>query len=158
MLAIFDELKELHQRKGEDYGTGQDPLANVRASQEFGIPPWLGAVLRANDKMSRLKTFALTGKLNNEGVEDNLKDIAVYMVIALHLFREAEQGDESDSAFEESVPPSLSSKRLNELVNRGTPVTERRPMTFEQYLEKHGVPSAKALKLIQQFPNCVRVL
>jgi hypothetical protein len=81
-------LGELHDRKQQDYGTDADPFANVRASEEFGIPAWMGAVLRGNDKMSRLKTYAKKGTLANEGVEDSLRDMAVYALIALVLFRE----------------------------------------------------------------------
>ena len=47
-----------------DYGREGDPFANVRASEEFGIPAWLGAVLRGNDKVSRLRTYAQTGTLD----------------------------------------------------------------------------------------------
>jgi hypothetical protein len=84
------EIAELHDRKRLDYGTDADSFANVRASEEFGIPAWLGAILRANDKMSRLKTYANKGTLANEGVEDSLLDLAAYALIALVLFREAD--------------------------------------------------------------------
>ncbi len=86
--TVLDEMGKLHDRKQADYGTDSDPFANVRASEQFGIPAWLGSVLRANDKMSRLKAFAQNGTLANEGVEDSLIDLANYAVIALVLFRE----------------------------------------------------------------------
>lgn len=88
-IAILDEMRALHIKKGADYGNGKDVLANVRACEEFGVLAWKGAILRASDKMSRLKTFCKTGKLANEGVEDSLIDLANYAVIALRLFREA---------------------------------------------------------------------
>lgn len=84
----LEEIADLHDKKQADYGTDEDPFANVRASEEFGIPAWKGAALRANDKMSRLKTFCNKGSLTNESVEDSLKDLAVYALIALVLFRE----------------------------------------------------------------------
>ncbi len=84
---ILVEMGELHDRKNADYGTAADPFANVRASEEFGIPAWLGSVIRANDKMTRLKTFANKGELANEPVEDSLIDLANYCVIALLLYR-----------------------------------------------------------------------
>ncbi len=86
--ALLDDIKELHNRKQADYGRDDDPFANIRASEEFGIPAWLGAVVRANDKMSRLKTFAAKGALKNESVEDSLMDGAIYHLIALLLYRE----------------------------------------------------------------------
>lgn len=87
-MRVLVECAELHAKKGADYGKVGDPFANVRASQEFGVAPWLGSVIRGNDKMSRLKSFATTGTLENEGVEDSLQDNVNYMAIALVLFRE----------------------------------------------------------------------
>lgn len=91
--GVLDEMRALHDKKQKDYGTDADPFANVRASEQFGIPAWLGSVIRANDKMQRLKAFAQTGTLANEGVEDSLIDLANYAVIALCLYREG-AGDE----------------------------------------------------------------
>ncbi len=88
-LAILEEIRAMHCKKGADYGTAKDTFANVRASEEFGIPGWKGAVLRANDKMARLKTFSIKGTLANEGVEDSLLDLANYAIIALRLWRES---------------------------------------------------------------------
>lgn len=87
-LAVLDEIRALHEKKATDYGSDADPFANVRASEEFGIDPWLGAILRANDKVTRLKTYAHKGSLANESVEDSLIDLASYAVIGLVLFRE----------------------------------------------------------------------
>lgn len=78
----------MHDRKSTDYGAEHDPLANIRASEEWGIPAWVGAMVRANDKVHRLKRFAERGSLANESVEDSLLDIAVYSLIALVLYRE----------------------------------------------------------------------
>lgn len=86
--SILQELNDMQIRKGNDYGSDLDPLANICSSKEFGIPPWLGAVLRANDKMARIKTFATRGTLSNESVEDSLMDMAVCAIHALRLFRE----------------------------------------------------------------------
>ncbi len=91
--SILDELEEMHDRKGRDYGTGEDPYANVRQSQEFGIEPWVGALVRANDKVKRLQKAARGGTLSNEGVEDSLLDLAVYAIIGLILFRDSKPLD-----------------------------------------------------------------
>lgn len=91
-LAFYNKLvacAELHSKKQKDYGREADPFANVRSADEFDIPPWKGAILRGNDKMSRLKTFSRTGTLCNEGVEDSFLDLAVYSLIALVLFEQA---------------------------------------------------------------------
>jgi len=84
---ILDELQELHDRKSADYGRTKDPYANVRASEDFGIDGWIGSLIRANDKMRRLQKAATGDILTNESIEDSLLDMAVYLIIALDLFR-----------------------------------------------------------------------
>ncbi len=78
----------MHLRKAADYGTGEDPLANVRASAQWGIAPWVGALVRAQDKVTRLQAAAKGSTLVNEGIEDSLLDLASYALISLALFRE----------------------------------------------------------------------
>lgn len=88
---ILQELGALHDKKQKDYGTDADPFANVRGSHEWGIPPWMGALLRGTDKMKRLQKFARHGELANEVVEDSFRDLAVYAIIGLVLFEEAQE-------------------------------------------------------------------
>jgi hypothetical protein len=85
---ILQELGELHDRKQADYGRGDDPFANVRASNEWGVKPWMGAMIRLNDKVRRLQSLAAKGSLKNESAEDSMRDIAVYAVIALVLYEQ----------------------------------------------------------------------
>ena len=87
-LALLDEMKALHFRKAADYGRGVDPFANVRASSEFGIPAWVGVMIRAGDKLHRIKSFIANGSLKNESVRDSLMDLAAYSLIALVLLEE----------------------------------------------------------------------
>ncbi len=82
----------MHDLKQKDYGRPDDPFANVRGSEDFGIEPWVGAVLRGNDKMRRLQIAAKGGSLSNEGIEDSLLDLAVYSTIGLVLYREMVRG------------------------------------------------------------------
>lgn len=84
---VIDEILAMHRRKGADYGRSYDCFANVSASSDWGISPWIGAMMRANDKIVRLQAYANGSTLQNEGVEDSLLDIATYTVIALCLFR-----------------------------------------------------------------------
>lgn len=83
---LLKEIGDLHDRKQQDYGTAGDPFANVRASAEWGIPGWVGALVRLNDKVVRLKQFARRGSLSNESARDSMLDIAVYALIALVLY------------------------------------------------------------------------
>jgi hypothetical protein len=89
--AVLEEVREIHDRKQADYGRPTDPFANVRASEEWGIEPWVGSMVRATDKVRRLQTAARGSTLQNEGIEDSLLDLATYALIALVLYREEHQ-------------------------------------------------------------------
>ena len=92
--SILAEMQAMHDRKSQDYGgiTGTD---NLRASEGFGIPAWLGAIIRLNDKITRIKSFTKNHNLANESLEDSLIDICVYGVLALQLYRESQHTAES---------------------------------------------------------------
>lgn len=98
--AILHEMGELHDRKQQDYGKDDDPFANVRASEEWGMPAWVGAMVRATDKVRRLQSFAAKGELANESVIDAFNDLAVYAVIARVLY-------EQDDAAQRLKPPAI---------------------------------------------------
>lgn len=90
--ARFHELLkaagEMHDKKQSDYGRGDDPFANVRASADFGVPGWVGCMIRANDKMRRLQTAAIKGTLANESALDSFMDLAVYALIGYVLYEQ----------------------------------------------------------------------
>lgn len=90
---LLNQLWALHCKKATDYGEGErgDFLANLRASEGFGIPAWLGSLIRLNDKIFRLQTYAKKRTLANEGVEDTLLDLSAYALLTLILFRETQQ-------------------------------------------------------------------
>lgn len=87
-FEIIEEIKEMRERKGADYGSAEDSFANVRASSAWGVPPWIGVMVRMGDKFTRLQSLVRNGKLANESAEDSIRDIAVYAIIALILFEE----------------------------------------------------------------------
>lgn len=88
----FDELlrlmKTTHDAKGADYEGDGRPYENLRAVEEWSIDAWKYALLRADEKMRRLKSYAKTGTLKNEGAFDSLLDIAVLAVIGYVLLEE----------------------------------------------------------------------
>lgn len=88
---VVSEVINMHRRKGADYGTKDDFFANVSQSAQWGIEPWIGAMLRLNDKVVRLQQAARGGSLVNEGIEDSMLDIATYAIIALCLFRRSRE-------------------------------------------------------------------
>jgi hypothetical protein len=91
---IVNEILELHKRKSADYGRSHDPFANVRASEDFGIPGWVGCAVRMNDKMRRLQAAAQGSSMQNESIEDSFYDLAVYSVIGLLLYRQTKENYE----------------------------------------------------------------
>jgi hypothetical protein len=94
---LLKEAGELHDKKQADYGRGSDPFANVRSSSEWGVPAWVGAMIRLNDKVRRLQTLATKGSLANEAAIDSLMDIAVYALIGRVLYEQELNADTSKS-------------------------------------------------------------
>ena len=88
---VLRELGDVHDLKSKDYGRTEDPFANVRGSTEWGMPAWMGAMIRATDKLRRLQTYAQKGELANEPVKDAFIDLAVYSVIGLVLYEEEQE-------------------------------------------------------------------
>lgn len=84
----LQEMAALHDRKEHDYGKDEDPLSNVRSAEEWGVKPWIGVMIRLNDKVRRLQTLARKGNLKNESAADSLRDICVYSIIASILLEE----------------------------------------------------------------------
>jgi len=109
--AILTQIQETHDKKQADYGTDEDPFANVNAASEFGIDPLVGIMLRMNDKMTRLKSFVKKGNLVNESVEDSLLDLAVYAIIALVKYEEMPDSNPAVKVWREyNNPPQRSTK------------------------------------------------
>jgi hypothetical protein len=88
-LELLEEVRQLHLSKSQDYGSENDPLANIRQGAEFvGIEPWRACLVRVADKVQRLKTYCRTGRLVHEGVRDTLLDLSAYSLLAIVLFDE----------------------------------------------------------------------
>jgi hypothetical protein len=92
MDNIIDEIVKLRDKKAFDYGNEDDPMANLRASEDFGVPNVIGILIRLNDKMFRLKRWAKLGTLKNETARESLIDIAGYALRACELLDEEENG------------------------------------------------------------------
>lgn len=94
---LLKEIGDLHDKKQEDYGTDDDPFANVRQVEQIGIEPWKGSVVRMGDKWKRIQKFTRQGNLANESFEDSLMDMAVYALITVILYREAPEPEPEGS-------------------------------------------------------------
>lgn len=86
--AIIEQLCEMHEQKNHDY-SGGEYLSDLIASNRAGIPAWKNALLRIQQKMSRLESFAKQGefKVSDEKLEDTCKDLAVYSILMLLLYK-----------------------------------------------------------------------
>lgn len=88
-LKLLQEMKALHESKSADYGSEDDPLANIRTGADFvNIEAWRGCMVRIADKVQRLRTYCRTGRLVHEGVRDTLLDLSAYSLLAIVLFDE----------------------------------------------------------------------
>ena len=92
-VSLLQEMQRLHESKSADYGSEDDPLANVRSGADFvNIEPWRGCMVRIADKVQRLRTYCRTGRLVHEGVRDTLLDLSAYSLLAIVLFDEGHNG------------------------------------------------------------------
>lgn len=86
---IFEnELMPLLQAKGHDYAGDGDSFGNLA---DFG---WKGIVVRISDKYHRLKNFCKSETLSvsDETIEDTLKDMINYGLLAIVLKRHEATG------------------------------------------------------------------
>lgn len=88
--ALLEEVKALHDSKGSDYEGEGKSYCNLRGPEEWGVPAWVYAMTRCEEKMRRIKTFAKGSTLKHEGARDSLMDIAVLSLIAIVLMEEKE--------------------------------------------------------------------
>ena len=92
LKELFAAAQALSEKKQADYGRPDDPFANVKASAEWGVDPWVGAMVRLNDKVRRLQAHAQGDTLVNENAYDSFLDIAVYALIACRLYEDMVKG------------------------------------------------------------------
>lgn len=90
---MLEAMAELHSRKNHDYAGTSDPLKNLRACKRLELKPFMGVMVRLQDKWSRLEEFVKSGKLmvKGESVKDTLMDNAVYSILAIILYEEEEK-------------------------------------------------------------------
>jgi hypothetical protein len=101
MFSVGDSLvgraREIMKAKNHDYrGGSDDPYANFRNTENFGVHPVVGIMIRMNDKMMRIKTFVEKGELlvKGEGIDDALMDLINYTrLIAGYIEEEKRKAD-----------------------------------------------------------------
>ena len=97
---VVDELKELHSRKNRQYATIEKPLGNFERTGRMvkklfkpEINERLAVLLcYVSKQMDGIIEIVGENKKNTtEALEDKLKDVAVYSIIAIILSREAQK-------------------------------------------------------------------
>lgn len=87
--SFFGGAIETMKRKNSDYtGATDDPFANFKAIEVYGIKTEIGFMTRMTDKMARVASFIKNGELmvKDESVQDTLLDLANYsMLFAAYL-------------------------------------------------------------------------
>ena len=71
---------------------------NLEGVERLCIPAWGGVVIRMMDKFSRLEEFCVEEELavKDENIEDTFKDITIYSVLAMILYRKRIAGASND--------------------------------------------------------------
>jgi hypothetical protein len=103
---ILEEMKQIHAVKNKDYGGG-DPLGNFKTSADsLGISPFKGILVRLSDKWSRISNIVKSGEthVKDETIEDTLKDLACYSILAIIVRRETEIKQPNAVKQDRSVP------------------------------------------------------
>jgi hypothetical protein len=95
---FLKKMAEVHSNKNHDYAGDKDPLKNLHAPKRLGITPFMGVLVRLQDKASRLEQFAQSNELyvKDESVIDTLIDQANYSVLAAILYLEEQESKEKD--------------------------------------------------------------
>lgn len=89
---LLEEIAKLHSVKNRGYAN-REPLSNLRQCEQFGIPAWKGTLVRLGDKWSRIVSLVGQGKgkIGDESLKDNLRDLSVYSLLCIILLEEVKK-------------------------------------------------------------------
>ena len=89
--ALLAQMKQVHDKKGQDYEAHNIPYENIKASEQWSVEPWTYAMLRVSEKIRRLHSVAKGKTLQNEDIYDTFIDIANLALIAHILYEEKDK-------------------------------------------------------------------
>jgi len=85
----FKKCVDISRAKCQDYAGDQDPLANFRMCQQFGVSLEHGIMVRLSDKISRIgRLLNKENTVLDEKIEDSIEDGIVYLSILLFALKE----------------------------------------------------------------------
>lgn len=88
---LLAQMKQVHDKKGQDYEAHSIPYENIKASEQWSVEPWTYAMLRVSEKIRRLHSVAKGKQLQNEDIYDTFIDIANLALIAHILYEEKDK-------------------------------------------------------------------
>jgi len=82
MRETFANCLSISVAKNADYANSDDPLANFRACQSFGVPLVRGIMVRLSDKMARIGNLLdKEASVVDEKIGDSIDDAINYLAI-----------------------------------------------------------------------------
>jgi hypothetical protein len=86
--TLLDDMQAVYEAKDSDYSENDLPMGNLLESQELGIAPWKGVLLRIGDKKRRIGSFVKKQEflVKDEAVNDTLVDMANYSMLGFVLW------------------------------------------------------------------------
>jgi len=93
---LFDdmvlELNNLLIKKGKEYASDADALANFKTASDIGVTPLQKALIFAEKHWFSIKSYVKRGKeLSNEPIEGRIHDMINYLFLILCLIKEYKQ-------------------------------------------------------------------
>ena len=85
---ILSELSDLHRLKTSEYGTPDDPFANIREASDPSEPVWISAISKATYDIVESTRAAQGSETRRAAVVSLLNDAASYAIIARILYEE----------------------------------------------------------------------
>lgn len=89
-IKTLEHIKELHERKNQDYATGSNPFSNFDFADyvnQFALgcgcePTHLPFINHISTKLSRLFVLLNGSRIvHNESIEDSFDDLATYVIL-----------------------------------------------------------------------------
>jgi len=89
-LQLLDAMSKLHLDKNAGYGSQHDAWSNFRLSEQWGVPAYIGCLVRMSDKYQRLQNLIAdpTNDKVGESIVDTAMDLAAYALIFVCLWQE----------------------------------------------------------------------
>lgn len=86
----FREICEINEKKGADYASNADALANFKnAGEDLGLTPEQIWAVYAHKHWSAIMNYIKRGKVESEPIEGRIHDAILYLFLLLGLIEDA---------------------------------------------------------------------